>query len=430
MASNVKSFKRLLIIYCLVVAYGFPGSLGTLLSGSITTLIEYSAFFIEIFLVFFNEDRIENVMDIKVVNLKKRYFTIYFMLIVFFAESMLVTNYPKEEVISCLRFSVTAAFGMWLVDHFDIEELLTLLYEGQSVFVMITVATWLVRPDLCYSYEFMGLPSFSGLYDRKNAGSAELSVGIVLQVALYKVRKTRKKPVSLMFLGMFLIQMFMLVISRATGALLSTLATSAYIMMLHKKSKKLPLGLIYVVVSVGFLVFALSILPLFKPILEALGKDVTLTNRTPMWVEHIDIMLHTHTFTGFGFNMFWRDPSAVALFHNRFKSESWFANMSSGAHNTILELWLNVGLIGLAAYLSMFLISFWNIRKLSEEQYTICSAIIILYTIRGLTERSFTTSNYQSILLFVCIAVAGSVPLLTEKTDNAFRPQERTQATF
>ena len=50
----------------------------------------------------------------------------------------------------------------------------------------------------------------------------------------------------------------------------------------EEPGKRLPLGVIYVTLSVAFLITALTILPLFQPLFSLIGKDATLTGSYPV----------------------------------------------------------------------------------------------------------------------------------------------------
>ena len=117
-------------------------------------------------------------------------------------------------------------------------------------------------------------------------------------------------------------------------------------------------------------------------------------------------MLDSHTFMGYGLLIFWYDGDALQGLQNRFDRNSWFRDMTYGAHNTLLEMWLDIGLVGIALFFFVLIYSFRRFRRFSENQYYACSAFMLPLLIRGLTERSFTNSNYLTLFLFVMIGIA------------------------
>ena len=162
--------------------------------------------------------------------------------------------------------------------------------------------------------------------------------------------------------------------------------------------------------SVGFLITALTVLPMLDPLLNAIGKDATLTGRIPLWRQIIQVMLSSHTFTGYGFGMFWRDRQAVALLHTAFRRNSFMGTMTTGAHNVLLEFWLNVGLFGIGAYFFAILVSFRQMDRLERADYLFCAVYLMWFMILGWTERSLSTYEYQMLFLFMAMGVARKKP--------------------
>jgi O-antigen ligase len=81
--------------------------------------------------------------------------------------------------------------------------------------------------------------------------------------------------------------------------------------------------------------------------------------------------------------------------------------MTTGAHNAILELWLNIGLIGIGLFFLMLIVSMRKIEELEENVYLLCSACMLYLTLNGLTERIISNAyNYRVVTIFVMAALA------------------------
>ncbi len=398
-------YQKAVVIFFILNTLGFPGQYTLILGESFQTLIEYGAFFLEIGVMLLSAG--DELLDIRIVNLQTKYRVIYIFLAVVSVMSMLVTRFPKLELVSCLRFSVLAFFAIWIVDHFDECEILEMLYYAQILYLFFTLAFLVLRPDASFSME-NGERSFTGFYTTKNPCGGEFSFCLAMDVVLYRIKKKREEALPPLFIPMLVVQAVLLVMCRATGAVFWGLVPVIYILFFEERlgrERRIPLGILYPAASVGFLVFSMTILQLFEPLLEAIGKDASLTGRIPMWREFINVMLENNTLTGFGWSMFWRDEQAVELFHSRFAKDSWGNVMTFGAHNTLLELWLEMGLIGIAVMFIMIIYSFRRIRELREEAYLLCSTYITILMLRGFTERSFTTNGYISLFLFISAAL-------------------------
>ena len=101
---------------------------------------------------------------------------------------------------------------------------------------------------------------------------------------------------------------------------------------------------------------------------------------------------------------------AVALLHTAFRSNSFMGTMTTGAHNVLLEYWLNVGLFGLASYFIALLASFRQMRKLERQNYIFCAAYMLWFMVMGWTERSMSTYEYQMVFLFLAMGVGSNKP--------------------
>ena len=406
--SGSKTLYEAVTVVSMLCSFGLPGKYERLSGSLFVALVNYLPFFLQIAAMLGSSGK--DLQDIKLVKLKKKYLSVYLMVGTFFIGSMLVTRYPVEQFISCFRFSVTALYALWMLDYFTVEEILEMACVAQMIFLALTALYFLAAPGDSFSME-NGERSFTGLFTTKNPCGTELSFVLALMAALYKIKKLAGKAIPVYFAPLFVTHVILMAACKAMGAVFCGLLPTVYILFFEKadnEKTRLPLGYLYVIGSVGFIIFALTILPVFEPVLTAMGKDATLTGRTPMWEQFVSVMMENRTLVGFGFCMFWKDPQAYGLWHAKFRAGTWGNTMTFGAHNTIFELWLDDGLIGIAAYFFMLLSSMRNIPWMDEPEYLMCSTFMIWETLKGLTERSYIPFNYQTLFLFLSVGAACS----------------------
>ena len=408
------------IVITLFCSFGFPGNMEDQLGGMFSTGAKYLPFLMQLTIMLLASG--QSYEDIKLLDLQKRYIPVYCLLVLFFVVSMLVTSQPKEQFISCIRFSVTALFALWMSERYDVDKMLEFCYYALMLFVLATIAYTVLFPGTAFSNE-SGERSFVGLYLSKNACGTQMSFGIILQMVWYKVLSWKNKPVPRHFVVLLIAQAVFLLMANTSGALLCILVPLGYVFVMggtKEDAVRLPLGFVHVVASVGFLLFALTIIPLFQPFFELIGKDATLTGRIPIWRQLIDVMTYHNTMTGFGYSMFWKDHVAVTLFHAGFEKSSYGNTMTFGAHNALIEFWLDVGLLGVTAYIFMMIVSFSShrIARLSREQYALCSAVILWLTCKGILERMYFPFCYPTLFLFFCIGLALNAPAGTQGRQN------------
>jgi O-antigen ligase len=88
--------------------------------------------------------------------------------------------------------------------------------------------------------------------------------------------------------------------------------------------------------------------------LKLLGKDPTLTDRTKVW--HDVLQIRINPVLGAGFESFWLGERREKMW----EKWNWQPNQ---AHNGYLETYLNLGVIGLLILLAVLLATFWKSRR-------------------------------------------------------------------
>ena len=149
------------VIFILLVSFGFPGKYTMLLGSASSKILELRilwgaasshAVFPAVKTAF---------MSLKLLDLKEKYAVIYFMAAVYFLDSMLVTRYPSEQLISCIRYTATIFFALWMVEYYDGEKLFHLIAAAQVIFTCLTFVFMLLRPGAVFSQE-QGEHDFTG----------------------------------------------------------------------------------------------------------------------------------------------------------------------------------------------------------------------------------------------------------------------------
>lgn len=398
------AMRNMLTIFALMVFLGFPGNFSKIIGGSAVKMIEYLSFAIQFILVMMASG--DEVKSVKLVSLYPAYWIMYLYVFYLIADSLMVVSNKKTVIITLVHLLLTVMFSLWLVEQFDLEEMLELVYSAQLVIVGICLICMVILPKVVF-YTYQGAKTFCGLYANKNGCATELSFGILVQLILLLLRVRNKKKISIVFIAMIPLQFGMLLLCKAAGAVFITIACVGYSLFysVQKKKQKLPLGFIFIVVTIGFLIFALTVLQILEPFLNSIGKDASLTGRVPIWNQVIKVMQESHTMTGYGYEMFWKTDSSLRAFRSGFSKYSWAYNSCSNSHNTIMELWCNTGLIGVVLYYFMFFSADRGIKHLNDEQYIFCSCFMVLFTVRALTERQTDPATVYVMMSFVALAM-------------------------
>lgn len=175
-----------------------------------------------------------------------------------------------------------------------------------------------------------------------------------LQALKIKDRKARRKELflSVVFLGMI---WWLLRESSSATSLTCMLMGICTIMVLGMPFvSKRHVGM-YVVVGIIAFAVAESVFGIYGNALQLLGRDATLTDRTAVW--HDALQLQPNPILGAGFESFWLGPRLEKLW-----AKWWWRPLQ--AHNGYIEVYLNLGFVGLAIFAGLIITTF---RKMGAD---------------------------------------------------------------
>jgi exopolysaccharide production protein ExoQ len=128
------------------------------------------------------------------------------------------------------------------------------------------------------------------------------------------------------------------------------------------------------------------------------GRDPTLTDRTKIW--GILLGMHTNPLLGTGYESFWLGPRLKEVWRS-------FPGLNE-AHNGYLDVYLNLGVIGLVLFAGFMIVSYRTIcRRLSSSSSlgSLALAVWIVLAFYNMTEASFLGGLLLIVLLMGTIVV-------------------------
>lgn len=391
---------ELLVVFSILISLGFPGTFAQVYGARLATLMEYTAFLTQIAAMILSSGN--NWLNIQVINLDRRYAILYLYGIVIFAESMLATRFPSAQMVTCARLMVTIFFAIWLQEQFPIERMVELIGYAQLILVMSIVAMMVLHNGMAFENGSWFRHALRGIFTSKNTCGSVLAFGILITIYLIRLKREKRERYDF-WVAFLAVQVMLLMMCQATGAVLCAIV--ALVVSFQPNNLRAPLGWGFVACNIGFLFAVLTLMPHLEWLFYALGKDPTLTGRVPMWNRVITIMTTHHPFIGYGYAMFWRDTKAVAIFHAGFDEFSYLGTMTYGAHNVLMEFWLNSGLIGIAMFLTVWVVSLRNIDKVPRKRYMFSSAIAVWLMVNCLSERGMCGNfDYKTLLFLLAMA--------------------------
>jgi O-antigen ligase len=158
-------------------------------------------------------------------------------------------------------------------------------------------------------------------------------------------------------------------------------------------------------------------------IVDMLGKDMTLNNRVPLWTLCLEKALE-RPWLGYGYNGFWPSEAGFDVFTNSWGSDQeGFTDYSQfHSHNGFLEIFLQLGLLGLSVLILNLLGTFLRVFSLMASTKTIENFCIFEYLILMLLFNYTETQTFISASTMWSLYV--SIALSTIVWPNRIRKSE------
>lgn len=152
-----------------------------------------------------------------------------------------------------------------------------------------------------------------------------------------------------------------------------------------------------------FLVFGID---MKASIAQAVGRDPTFTDRTLLWSYLVKADINP--VLGTGYESFWLGPRLAQIWES-------FAFRPNQAHNGYLEVYLNLGLIGLFLVILFLIASYRTICRRLDSQSSHASFFLALWAV--LPIYNITTSNFGKgeLMWLTFLLGAIAVPALAER---------------
>lgn len=262
---------------------------------------------------------------------------------------------PEATIRRSMSLLGTTLLGAYLATRYSVEELLRLLAWALGLAVLFSLAFALAFPSYgvvtgTFGY-YEGEEGWRGIYGEKNALGAAMALGAGVFFFL-ALGRPRHHWTMWAFFGL---SIGVLLLANAKTALLSFLIL--LILFPFYKALRWQYNLIVPLFVVTILMGGTAVVWVLdnaQILLNTLGRDATLTGRTEIWPAVIE-SARQRPLLGYGYGGFWLgwegESSKLWL-----RTAALFGAQNIGpshAHNGFLDLWLNLGLLGV----SMFVLS-------------------------------------------------------------------------
>ena len=324
--------------------------------------------------------------------------------------SFVWSSQPKKTLTRGIAIAGTSLFGLYLASRYTIKEQLQLLGWMYGIAVVMSFLFIGALPK----YGIMGgvhAGTWRGIYNHKNT----LGKVIVPGLTIFLLLASSSKKYSWLFYMAFSLAFILLLRSGSTSSLLNgiTLITASISFRVFRWRDNLMVPSTIAMVSFGAIFYVVVSLTT-EAILKALGKDATLTGRGDMW-PYIFEMIGYKPFLGYGYGAGWSGPDTPSFYI--WQATGW---TPPNSHNGFLDLWLQIGLIGLVIYVFGFFAitlpkAFYWVRNTRTSEGFWPLTYMTYMLLANISETTLMIQNDIFWVIYVAIAFSVQMPPESKK---------------
>ena len=279
------------------------------------------------------------------------------VLIAIIVVSVFWSDAPSTTLSQLIYFLRVSLFGVYLSTRYSLKEQLRLLAWALGIGALLSIIFALALP----SYGVMGMGStlfqqelahagaWKGVYGHKNILGRIMVLSTVVFLLVVN-SSSRYRWVGWVGFGLSFLLVLGSTSKSALIILLSVLALLPFYRALRwKYTLAVPLFITTILVSSSV---AVLLVGNAETILAAFGRDLTFTGRTGLWAAVLD-KIWERPWLGYGYGGFWRGFTGESA--DLYRILTWSAPHS---HNGFLDLWLDLGLLGLSAFVLNFIAAY------------------------------------------------------------------------
>lgn len=281
--------------------------------------------------------------------------------------SNLWTVAPDITFQRCISLTVTTLMGIYLFARFDLKELLRLLTAIVAILAIGCLAWVALVPDYGIHTDNTHAGAWRGIFFHKNTAGRVMVFGLAVIMAAWVGGGINRGLLAI-------VAALALVVAIGTTsqtALLGLLILGGGLVVVRMVRGQVMKSAIITLFALTLAWHgALLVLASHEVILEALGRDPSLTGRTEIWAYCLRFGLE-RPLTGWGYDAFWNgDFSPGALF-----AVYWDAPHS---HNGWLEVFLALGLPGLLIMIGIMIVTLFRAVVLARYHPSTAPGILVI----------------------------------------------------
>jgi O-antigen ligase len=333
------------------------------------------------------------------VFLSKSFYRANFFLLAFLVCVAASIAWSDEPMLSFKRYIAmisVVCFAGFIAYNYRIEKIAFMLGCIIGAAALLGLVFAVIRPDIAFIAGGIRDGAFKGIFAEKNAGARINAIGFLLLLPTIRQRN----PLAILYAFFSLIAIALAQSATAIALIVAGAASYGYFLTLVRlrinRSMMAFFGATLVYALIGLLLYGNYTL-----LLELLGRDSSLTDRTLIW-DLLSPFIDDKFLKGYGYGAFWASNDADVFI----KRWGYIGN----AHSGYLETLLNGGVIQLTALILLFaqvlIKQYRSITSEQSAQVRACALVIIgLFVVTNYV--AYVIPNYRSaeFLVFCTLAL-------------------------
>jgi len=310
------------------------------------------------------------------------------------------------------------AFKRWIKEIGTIIMILVVLTESNQVqavktlirrcaYVLIPLSVVCIKyyPNIGRSFTPWGEAGFVGVTTSKNMlGVLCLVCGLYFFwnfVTIWRIKNADKIEFYKDILFFIMICWLLIVSNSLTSLICLIIGMCVFttLSIIRRNVRYLGILIFHIVIIVAAIQLSVDMIGTFT---TSMGRNMTFTDRTKLWEDVLEI--GTNPLIGTGYESFWLGDRLTAIW-----AENWW--QPNQAHNGYLEIYLNLGLIGLFLLAGIIVFAYRKIRKmlLSDFDYgRFGISFMVIILAYNFTEAAF---KIASIMWLIFLLIIVDIPL-------------------
>ena len=338
--------------------------------------------------------------------------------------SVFWSDAPTATLRRSLVLINSTAFGVYFAARHSLKEQLRLLGWTFGIAAVLSLVFIWGFPD----YGVMGMGgdlvgdrqesihqgAWRGIYVHKNILGSTMALSAIV---FFLLAKSSRQYRWVAWTGVSLSVVLLLGSTSRLALGILLLAIAAWIIYLIFQwlytliRQRYPNGSRFLLIGLIASVLAIALIALFnvETILNAAGRDLTLSGRTRLWLAILGAIWE-RPWLGYGYGGFWLVSDASEGIRQI------FGDWAAHGHNGFLDLWLDLGLVGLSVFIySFLLVCLQALVKVYQHRtaisvWTLVYLVFLLFT--NITESAlFNPQASLFWILYVAIALSLHKPI-------------------